>query len=86
MSPEDREEVFGPAMQIDHDSNIGGDQTVIDQAEATLASVQSPRQQIIESVMTNFDAPACGNCGSIMVRAGSCYSCPNCFATTGVCN
>jgi ribonucleoside-diphosphate reductase alpha chain len=25
-------------------------------------------------------------CGSIMVKAGSCYSCPNCFSTTGVCN
>ena len=22
----------------------------------------------------------------IMFRAGSCYTCPNCFATTGVCN
>lgn len=32
------------------------------------------------------DAPACAQCGTLMVRAGSCYSCPNCFATTGVCN
>ena len=32
------------------------------------------------------DAPACVQCGTLMVRAGSCYSCPNCFATTGVCN
>lgn len=31
-------------------------------------------------------APACVQCGTLMVRAGSCYSCPNCFATTGVCN
>jgi len=34
----------------------------------------------------NADAPLCHNCGTIMIRAGSCYSCPNCFATTGVCN
>jgi len=34
----------------------------------------------------NADAPLCNNCGTIMIRAGSCYSCPNCFATTGVCN
>lgn len=33
-----------------------------------------------------MDAPACVQCGTLMVRAGSCYSCPNCFATTGVCN
>ncbi len=29
------------------------------------------------------DAPACSNCGSITVRAGSCYSCPNCGSTSG---
>lgn len=33
----------------------------------------------------NTDAPVCG-CGTMMFRAGSCYTCPNCFATTGVCN
>jgi hypothetical protein len=31
------------------------------------------------------DAPIC-QCGTLMVRAGACFSCPNCFATTGVCN
>lgn len=31
-------------------------------------------------------APACGQCGTLMIRAGSCYTCPNCFSTTGVCN
>ena len=29
------------------------------------------------------DAPGCPSCGSITVRAGSCYSCPNCGTTTG---
>jgi len=29
------------------------------------------------------DAPPCSNCGSITVRAGSCYSCPNCGAASG---
>jgi len=29
------------------------------------------------------DAPACGTCGSIMVRNGSCYKCLNCGATSG---
>ena len=29
------------------------------------------------------DAPACPDCGSIMVRNGSCYKCFNCGATTG---
>ena len=29
------------------------------------------------------DAPACATCGAIMVRAGSCYKCPNCGSTSG---
>jgi ribonucleoside-diphosphate reductase alpha chain len=29
------------------------------------------------------DAPPCSNCGSITVRSGSCYSCPNCGNTSG---
>jgi ribonucleoside-diphosphate reductase alpha chain len=31
----------------------------------------------------NTDAPACSECGAITVRAGSCYKCLNCGATTG---
>ncbi len=29
------------------------------------------------------DAPACSECGSIMVRSGSCYKCINCGTTSG---
>jgi len=29
------------------------------------------------------DAPSCPNCGSIMVRAGTCYKCLNCGETSG---
>jgi ribonucleoside-diphosphate reductase alpha chain len=29
------------------------------------------------------DAPACHDCGAIMVRNGSCYNCVNCGATNG---
>src|SRR5262249_5791 len=29
------------------------------------------------------DAPPCHVCGSITVRAGACYACPNCGATSG---
>ncbi|MGA7304733.1 MAG: vitamin B12-dependent ribonucleotide reductase [Rhodothermales bacterium] len=29
------------------------------------------------------DAPSCPNCGSIMIRAGACYSCANCGNTSG---
>jgi ribonucleoside-diphosphate reductase alpha chain len=29
------------------------------------------------------DAPPCSECGTIMVRAGACYKCPNCGTTSG---
>lgn len=29
------------------------------------------------------DAPPCTECGSIMIRAGACYKCPNCGSTSG---
>ena len=33
----------------------------------------------------NTGAPVCA-CGTIMNRAGSCYTCPNCADTTGSCD
>ena len=29
------------------------------------------------------DAPPCSECGSLMIRNGACYKCPNCGATSG---
>ena len=29
------------------------------------------------------DAPSCHDCGSIMVRNGTCYKCMNCGSTSG---
>ncbi len=37
-----------------------------------------------DSVFTlQADAPPCTECGSIMIRAGACYKCPNCGSTSG---
>ena len=77
LSQEDREEIFGTdktdmvlASLVNSSESISGNTKV---AEVGAVSVM------------NADAPVC-QCGTLMVRAGSCYSCPNCFATTGVCN
>jgi hypothetical protein len=35
------------------------------------------------SPVTDLDAPPCSDCGSIMVRNGSCYKCTNCGSTSG---
>ena len=34
---------------------------------------------------SSTDAPMC-QCGTLMVKTGACYTCPNCFASSGVCS
>ncbi len=34
-------------------------------------------------IFDTADSPACSDCGSIMVRNGSCYKCLNCGSTSG---
>ncbi len=34
-------------------------------------------------IFDTADSPACTDCGSIMVRNGSCYKCINCGSTSG---
>ncbi len=44
-----------------------------------------PFQEIDEKAIfrSQADAPPCHVCGTITVRAGACYACPNCGATSG---
>jgi ribonucleoside-diphosphate reductase alpha chain len=34
-------------------------------------------------IVNQADAPSCPDCGSIMIRNGACYKCPNCGGTSG---
>jgi ribonucleoside-diphosphate reductase alpha chain len=43
-------------------------------------AVQTPSYLTIQN---QEDAPPCSTCGSIMIRAGACYKCPNCGTTSG---
>ncbi len=89
LNEKEREEIFGSSL-----NGVVADQSS-QQNEPVLVSAPI-YEKTSESLMTNADplrhgyseasAPACVNCGSLMIRAGSCYSCPNCFTTTGVCN
>ena len=38
---------------------------------------------VTEGFQNQLDAPPCVECGSIMVRSGSCFRCMNCGATSG---
>lgn len=43
-------------------------------------TIEKTEKQIFQ---TQSDAPPCHECGSIMVRNGTCYKCLNCGATSG---
>ena len=45
----------------------------------------APRMEAAEKEVFSHqaDAPACVDCGSIMVRNGACYKCGNCGTTSG---
>jgi ribonucleoside-diphosphate reductase alpha chain len=47
----------------------------------TLSSLGIGRAQV--TFTSQADAPSCADCGSIMVRNGSCYKCLNCGSTSG---
>ena len=53
-------------------------------APATAAGTAGTGQVKMQSTFrSQEDAPPCHSCGSIMVRAGSCYKCMNCGETSG---
>jgi ribonucleoside-diphosphate reductase alpha chain len=35
------------------------------------------------AIQNQADAPSCMDCGTIMIRNGACYKCPNCGSTSG---
>ena len=47
------------------------------------ASAVGATKSKFSSMQNQEDAPPCTMCGSIMVRSGSCYKCPNCGTTSG---
>ena len=51
--------------------------------EASQASAQSGAGRLVSSFVNQADAPSCMDCGSIMIRNGACYKCPNCGSTSG---
>ena len=67
----------GEAAKTDRERfGAGGDATTVrhqHDAEALRPSGQ----------METRDAPFCYACGNVMQRAGSCYACPSCGATSG---
>lgn len=97
LSPEDREEIFGPIEVSEPIQPVSKTDRLL--SELISPKTQIKTEPVVaqgasvhshegngKAKKLNSDAPLCGSCGTIMIRAGMCYSCPNCFATTGVCN
>ncbi len=49
----------------------------------TVAHAVSGMEMQKPTFLLQLDAPSCHDCGSIMVRNGSCYKCLNCGSTSG---
>src|SRR5712692_4844769 len=56
---------------------------LIEEKAVELKESSRPRETDLFTFNPQSDAPACDNCGMIMVRAGSCYKCLNCGNTSG---
>ena len=52
-------------------------------ATTTAAAASASGNRSASSFVNQADAPSCMDCGSIMIRNGACYKCPNCGSTSG---
>jgi ribonucleoside-diphosphate reductase alpha chain len=71
------------------DSALASNGAVINTRPSHADSLRSVHQESFTTATGNTtwqsqaDAPSCADCGSIMIRNGSCYKCLNCGATSG---
>lgn len=97
LSSEDREEIFGPEYgHTDEPTAIATKADEKNKTDILLAGLVSKKPEANSALNRHAangktatviaHAPICTQCGTLMIKAGSCWSCPNCFATTGVCN
>ena len=62
-----------------HENGLLDGLKIVAQARDERLSVGQPTV-----IFDTADSPSCSECGSIMVRNGSCYKCINCGATIGL--
>ncbi len=64
-----------------HAKATNGNGKTLEQFAGSLGGSLGGGQKV--AFATQADAPSCADCGSIMVRNGSCYKCLNCGSTSG---
>jgi ribonucleoside-diphosphate reductase alpha chain len=71
-------------QRVDGSGNIGGqDEPRVTVTKADTGPPDPARSHESGEFESEVDAPPCPNCGSIMVRSGSCHLCVNCGSTSG---
>jgi ribonucleoside-diphosphate reductase alpha chain len=78
------EDASAPAARPEAPSLLDGLKVIAQ----TSAKADASREERLNAgqapvIFDTADSPACTECGSIMVRNGSCYKCINCGATSG---
>jgi ribonucleoside-diphosphate reductase alpha chain len=66
-----------PGAAVGNGNGAGNGHATADTAEAVPLVYKAPRAN------GHADAPACAQCGWIMIRSGTCYRCENCGSTSG---
>jgi len=61
----------------------GSGGAAIDAASSAVSLAAVSATTMTMSFVNQADAPSCMDCGSIMIRNGTCYKCPNCGNTSG---
>ncbi len=64
------------------EANTGGD-AVNEEPRAVVAGGSAGGAETRYAIVNQADAPSCVDCGSIMIRNGSCYKCVDCGSTSG---
>ncbi len=72
--PKDGEEAPAPV------DSVGGSKARSEAKSTRSSSIESNEKVVFQS---QSDAPPCHECGSIMIRSGSCYKCLQCGSTSG---
>jgi ribonucleoside-diphosphate reductase alpha chain len=70
-------------VAIDAPSPVNEKSVAAAAAKAAASASTSGGENSLVTFETSTDAPACHECGSIMVRSAACYKCMNCGATSG---
>ena len=79
-----REEVTTPEqLVLDVTATTGAAAPAVAAAEKIVDNGMKAVASKFAAIQNQEDAPPCSTCGSIMVRSGACYKCPNCGTTSG---